>query len=187
MLYMTQLDSKQELRALYKKKRLRQNKQGSMDACNHLISFLANGQGQTVSLYVSMNGEVEVEYCVHTLQKNNWNVCLPRVKEKNKPLIFNTWDGAQPDEKDILNIPCASGCEVIPDVIVLPLVAFDDSGNRLGMGAGYYDRTLALHTDIQAIGIAYDCQKAAKIPCEPHDKPLDIIITETNILEIQTT
>lgn len=68
------------------------------------------------------------------------------------------------------------------DVIYTPLVAFDGQGNRMGMGGGYYDRTLAANPHITTIGIAHDCQQVAKLQVQPWDMPLQRIITPTQII-----
>ncbi|MEJ2021895.1 MAG: 5-formyltetrahydrofolate cyclo-ligase [Maritimibacter sp.] len=77
------------------------------------------------------------------------------------------------------------GVEVVPDVLIVPLVAFDRAGNRLGYGGGFYDRTLeklrAARPTI-AIGYAYGAQEADSLPLEPTDQPLDAIVTEAEVL-----
>lgn len=67
------------------------------------------------------------------------------------------------------------------DVIIIPLLAFDESGNRLGYGGGWYDRFLAEQPQALKIGLAYDVQRAPTLPVEPHDRSLDYVVTEANI------
>jgi len=74
----------------------------------------------------------------------------------------------------------------IPEIVIVPLVAFDDAGGRLGYGGGFYDRTLELlraNGPVLTIGFAYDAQQADQLPLEPTDQPLDMIITESRIIE----
>jgi len=74
---------------------------------------------------------------------------------------------------------------IIPDVLLVPLLAFDESGNRLGYGGGYYDRTIAslkeVNSDLIAIGIAFEGQKIAQVPVDDYDQKLDMIVTDQNI------
>jgi 5-formyltetrahydrofolate cyclo-ligase len=69
------------------------------------------------------------------------------------------------------------------DCIIVPLLAFDDSGHRLGFGGGWYDRFLAGQPDAFTVGLAYDMQAAASLPREPHDVALDLIVTETRLIK----
>jgi 5-formyltetrahydrofolate cyclo-ligase len=80
--------------------------------------------------------------------------------------------------------PAASAKERRPDLLIVPLLAFDNDGYRLGYGAGYYDRYLSEHRakrTIRAIGIAYAGQHVDKLPHEPHDEPLDAVVTEERV------
>ncbi len=71
---------------------------------------------------------------------------------------------------------------VTPDWLIVPLLAFDRSGARLGYGGGYYDRTLALLSGATAIGVAYAAQEIAQVPTGPHDVPLHAIATEQGLI-----
>lgn len=87
---------------------------------------------------------------------------------------------------DIPVPPPGVGSVVVPDVLLVPLVAFDDRGNRLGRGAGFYDRYLATNrtsagTRPTAIGVAFEGQRLAAIPAEPYDQVLDLVVTELGI------
>lgn len=82
----------------------------------------------------------------------------------------------QVDGSDLTFLP-----PITPTIILVPLIGFDARGNRLGQGGGYFDRYLARLTHKLTIGVAYDCQEVEEIPTEPHDIPLDYIITPTRI------
>ena len=78
----------------------------------------------------------------------------------------------------------ASAQPMTPEIVIVPLVAFDADGNRLGYGGGFYDRTLELlrsQQDTIAVGYAYDAQRATQLPLEPTDQPLDAMVTETGV------
>jgi 5-formyltetrahydrofolate cyclo-ligase len=104
-----------------------------------------------------------------------------------QPLIFRAWepgDKLVPGVWDI-PIPQESAEEVLPDVLLVPMLAFDRAGYRLGYGGGFYDRTLeklrALKK-VTAIGVAYQAQLVDQVPVGPHDAPLDYILTEHETL-----
>jgi len=112
-------------------------------------------------------------------------VCLP-VTQGFAPLTFRRW---RPDARMEIDgfgvaIP-ADADEMTPRTLVIPMLAFDNQGQRLGYGAGHYDRTLeqlrARHP-VRAIGFAYSAQNCAQVPTEPTDQPLDVIVTETGIM-----
>ena len=112
-------------------------------------------------------------------------VCLP-VTAGYAPLTFLPWRPGTPMTTDGFGVSTpAGGDPVLPRTLVLPLLAFDATGQRLGYGAGHYDRTLeklrALHP-VTAIGFAYSAQECAAVPTEPTDQPLNMIVTERGIL-----
>jgi 5-formyltetrahydrofolate cyclo-ligase len=114
-------------------------------------------------------------------------VCLPVVQEKNSPLKFYTWTPEtemEPGRYQIL-VPKEKINPVVPDILLIPLTAFDKSGHRLGKGGGYYDRTLqelrSLKT-VHAIGLAAEEQYLPSIPYSFHDQPLDVVVTEKRII-----
>ena len=83
----------------------------------------------------------------------------------------------------------ALGEEIVPEIVIVPLVAFDRQGGRLGYGGGFYDRTLEglrARGPVLAIGFAFGAQEAEGLPLEPTDQPLDMIVTEKDVLSIST-
>ena len=114
-------------------------------------------------------------------------VCMPVVVAAGQPLQFRPWTS------ECAMVPGAFGAaipqdptQVVPQVVVLPLVAFDRSGFRLGYGGGFYDRTLAQLQQtgpIIAIGFAYSAQELPQVPKEATDQPLDYMVTETGVIE----
>ncbi|MEM9707493.1 MAG: 5-formyltetrahydrofolate cyclo-ligase [Pseudomonadota bacterium] len=112
-------------------------------------------------------------------------VCLP-VTHGTGPLTFRAWEEGTPLARDDFGTEFpAAGPDSRPLTLVVPLLAFDRRGHRLGYGAGHYDRTLDIlraEGPITAIGFAYSAQKIARIPNEPTDQPLDLIVTEGEIL-----
>lgn len=114
------------------------------------------------------------------------SLCLPVVIGKAQPLIFRLWDGrALETGRYGTSHPPESAPEVIPHVMVVPLVGFDRFANRIGFGGGYYDRTLQLlreGTPVTTIGLAFSVQELPEIPAETYDQPLDMIVTDHEII-----
>lgn len=107
---------------------------------------------------------------------------------REKPLVFRQW---HPDMEMTpggfgIPVPPETMDEVTPDLLLVPFLAFDGEGYRLGYGGGYYDRTLAAlradNADLMAVGVAYGAQKTDKLPREATDQPLDLVVTENEII-----
>ena len=114
------------------------------------------------------------------------SVALPWFAHRGAAMEFRVWRNPHdPDliERGPLGIaqPAGDPPAAVPDVLFVPLVGFTAAGARLGMGAGHYDRWLAAHPGVTAIGLAWDCQEAAELPTEPHDHPLAAVITPTRL------
>lgn len=96
---------------------------------------------------------------------------------------FRLWDGLPPTNLDECGIPCAQGAQVVPDVVLVPCVGFSPQGWRLGYGGGYFDRFLAAHPEVTALGVSWDIgalPESVILP-QPHDQPLMAILTESNV------
>jgi 5-formyltetrahydrofolate cyclo-ligase len=103
------------------------------------------------------------------------------------PLIFRVWQPGDPLVEAKLKImePRPEAKEVLPDMLFVPLAAFNRRGHRLGYGAGFYDRSLAklrAIKPIMAIGVAFEVQELLDLPQEPHDEPLDCVLTERSLI-----
>ena len=77
--------------------------------------------------------------------------------------------------------PADSAADIVPDVLFVPLLAFDEAGRRLGQGGGYYDRWIADHREVLRIGLAWDTQRIDEVPSEPHDMALHLVVTPTRV------
>ncbi len=119
------------------------------------------------------------------LSSEGHTVALPAV-DGDAPLIFRRWSAGEPLVKGPMNImEPASGDIISPSVLLLPLLAFDARGYRLGYGGGHYDRTLEMlrrEGEVIAIGLAFDEQEVAQLPTGPHDQRLDWIVTPSRRL-----
>ena len=116
-----------------------------------------------------------------------WTLCLPRADSRDGRLSFHTGDGEMtPDAYGIL-APPVSAPALIPDLIIVPLLAFDRRGGRLGQGAGCYDRTIAAlraSGSPRVIGLAFAGQEVERVPMDDHDQRLDGILTDMGFIEV---
>jgi 5-formyltetrahydrofolate cyclo-ligase len=139
--------------------------------------------GGVVSGFFPFKSEITVLPLLAKLASEGWVTCLPVVTGEGEALKFRKWmpgEATKPGVWDI-PIPLDSAAKVVPDVLLVPMLAFDRRGFRLGYGGGYYDRTLsALRQlkDVVAIGIAYAGQEMTSVPRGDWDEPMDWIMTE---------
>jgi 5-formyltetrahydrofolate cyclo-ligase len=147
------------------------------------LPVLRNSQNQIVSVFHPYLSEISTLPLLAKLVGEGWTTALPIVVGKELPLIFRRWvpgDAMISGLWDI-QIPAETAPEVEPDVLLVPMLAFDHKGYRLGYGGGFYDRTLAklrAFKKITAIGVAYAGQEMDAVPHDTHDQPLDWIMTE---------
>ncbi|MGL4311380.1 MAG: 5-formyltetrahydrofolate cyclo-ligase [Paracoccaceae bacterium] len=152
---------------------------GQSDAARHLTEALAPFAGSVLSGYMPMRTEIDP---LSAMAAHRGLVCVPVITGKGQPLAFREWNplaemvpgefGAQ--------IP-ADGAWLVPQVLIVPLLAFDRRGYRLGYGGGFYDRTLEglrANGRVTAIGFAFSMQEVPEVPVEPVDQALDLIVTE---------
>jgi 5-formyltetrahydrofolate cyclo-ligase len=136
----------------------------------------------TVAGYWPIRDEADPRELMKTLSARGHALALPRIEAKGERLSFRLWREGDEliDNHHAIAEPRADAERVVPDAILMPLLAFDATGHRLGYGGGYYDRTLEA-LKACAIGIAYAGQEIAGIPREPHDHPLNMIVTERGV------
>ena len=113
-------------------------------------------------------------------------LALPKVVGRGQPLVLREWKFGDPLVAGVWGIrePAPTAPEVAPDVLLVPLAAFDRAGYRIGYGAGYYDMTLAAlraNKAIVAVGLGFSVQEVEKVPVEAHDQKLDFILTEAGL------
>jgi len=159
---------------------------GSPDFAARIARFadeLPLGNGAVVSFYWPMGDEADPRALAAALAARGARLALPIVARKKSPLHFRAWRNDDPLVVHPFGMhePAASAPLVVPDMLLVPLLAFDSRGHRLGYGGGFYDRTLASLAKKLAIGVAYAGQEVGRLPALPHDHPLDMVVTEKGL------
>ena len=135
-----------------------------------------------VGLYRATPGEAPTAALIDFVADSRRVVALPRLEDG--VMSYRRWAPGDPLERGVGGVeqPMASAELVEPALVFAPLLAFDARLNRLGRGAGHYDRWLATHPPARAIGLGWSVQEVDAVPTEPHDRPLDAVLTERAVL-----
>ncbi|MBM3549655.1 MAG: 5-formyltetrahydrofolate cyclo-ligase [Alphaproteobacteria bacterium] len=144
---------------------------------------IPNLASETIGFYMPFKGEVDLRGFLRELLASGAKAALPAVVQKAHPVEFRAWYPGVRMERGIWDIPIpAPGNPVLPTLLFVPLVGFDEAGYRLGHGGGYYDRTLAARSPRpRAIGVGYESTRLPTIHPQPHDIPMDAIATEAGM------
>mgnify|MGYP001492643342 CR=1 FL=1 len=174
-----------------RKKILKIRKQKSSKSLNinfeYLLKILKKKKdiGKVIGGYYPYNYEVEVIEILINLEKQNYQISLPKIK-KNSQMDFFCWSSQDPLQINKYGIPePASGKKIVPNILLVPLVAFDKNCNRIGYGGGYYDRYLQKiekKKKILSIGFAFSFQEINKVNRNKFDKKLDYILTNKSLI-----
>ena len=155
-----------------------------------LSSFLAGYRGVPLAGYMPIRTEIVPLPAMEEAAAHG-PVGVPVIEAEGRPLKFARWE---PDEEMIdgpFGAKVPAKLEFFdPEIVIVPLVAFDTAGGRLGYGGGFYDRTLEqlrARRATLAIGFAYDVQQVEALPLEPTDQPLDLMITNTRVLDLRAS
>jgi 5-formyltetrahydrofolate cyclo-ligase len=144
--------------------------------------------GFVVSGFSPLKSEINPLPLMRRLAAAGARLALPVVAGRGKPLIMRAYAFGQELNSGVWGIrePKDDAPEVDPDILIVPLAAFDRRGNRIGYGAGYYDMTinrLRALKPVTAIGIAYAAQEFAEVPVTPRDAQLDLVLTEKETID----
>lgn len=181
---------RQNLRRVRSKLNPSFQRSASNEVCKRIKRLKAFRYAKKIALYHAINGEINLD-SIWTSAPYQGKFCFFPVLKEDRSLDFLPATPATAKTDNQFGIPEPDVCqsEAIPtetlDIIFMPLVAFDKAGNRLGMGAGYYDRTLAEVKGPLLIGVAYEFQKLDTIKTHEFDVPLDVIITNKSIYDPQ--
>ncbi|MBX7146248.1 MAG: 5-formyltetrahydrofolate cyclo-ligase [Alphaproteobacteria bacterium] len=156
----------------------------------NFFSIFNLGTHLIIAGYMPILGEVDCIPLLQQLYKEKCKIVIPIVEEHNQSLRFCLWepDMVMDKGKFGINVPVHMSSFYDPDFLIVPMLAFDKNGYRLGYGKGFYDRTLASlkHIkNIQTVGLAFSCQYSEIIPHQGHDEPLNWIITDEKINKIK--
>ena len=155
---------------------------------NNFISFLKLNTGRAINLggYYPSNHEIDDLKILDLLEKKSFRISLPVIR-KNNHMDFFKWSKNDPLKINKFGIPePISSKKFYPDILLVPLVGYDNHLNRLGYGGGFYDRYIEKIEKIKKIvkiGLAFSYQKLKSVPINQYDKKLDFIITEKEILK----
>jgi 5-formyltetrahydrofolate cyclo-ligase len=146
--------------------------------------------GAVVSAFTPIGSEFDPNALMHTLAAAGARLVLPVVLGRGKPLVMRTWNFGEPLVASSFGIlePRPEAVAADPDILLVPLVAFDRSGHRIGYGAGYYDMTITLlraRKSVVAVGLAFAVQEIPNVPATPRDAPLDLVLTEREVIELR--
>jgi 5-formyltetrahydrofolate cyclo-ligase len=144
--------------------------------------------GAIVAGFSPLKGEIDSIPLMRSLAENGARLALPVVAGRGRPLVMRAWAFGEPLAAGVWGIrePLPKAPSVEPDILIVPLLAFDRQGHRLGYGAGYYDRTInALRSAkaITAVGIAFAMQEIDAVPTTPRDARLDLVLTEREVID----
>jgi 5-formyltetrahydrofolate cyclo-ligase len=144
--------------------------------------------GCIVSGYSPLKSEISPLPLMRRCADAGARLALPVVSERGKPLIMRAWSFGEALGSGVWGIrePTSGAPEVFPDILIVPLLAFDRRGHRIGYGAGYYDMTIARLRALKpiiAVGIAFAVQEIAEVPSTPRDAPLDLVLTEQGVVD----
>ena len=184
---MSLVEAKKEARKLAKARRAGAHERyaglGGGIFIQPFIQSLQPAPGSVIAGYVAKGDEADPSELIRILADHGCEIALPRVVAADQPLSFRKWAPGEPLAPGPYDILEPTGeTELLPDFVLVPMLAFSADGHRLGYGGGYYDRTLealrAQKPGIIAIGLAYAAQEVTNLPVEPEDQPLDWIVTE---------
>jgi 5-formyltetrahydrofolate cyclo-ligase len=152
---------------------------------------LAIASGTIVSGFMPMKTEISPLPLMKKLAGQGAHLALPVVAERGKPLTMRAWAWDAPLAAGVWGIrePMREAPEVEPDILLVPLLAFDRAGRRLGYGGGYYDLTIArlrARKAVVAVGLAFAAQEVAAVPTTPRDASLDLVLTERGVIDLRS-
>ncbi len=147
-------------------------------------------QGAIVAGFSPIRGEIDPFPLLESLAAKGVTLALPVSIAPGQPLLFRAWTPGEPLVRGAYGVfePSSDAEEVSPDIVLVPLAAFDREGHRIGYGAGYYDRTLPVLRKLKkitAIGIAFAVQEIERVPSSDHDARLDLVLTDREIIDLR--
>ncbi len=160
---------KQIIRTKQRTMRNQVSQRDRISACNNLIRnyLLCFGRihNKNIAVYKPLDGEININPIIDLMKQNNNAIYIPEITSDHSMLFRDT----------------NSNQIAVPDMFLVPLIAFDTQLNRLGFGGGYYDKFIHQYPGKIYVGTGYDFQCEKELPTESHDQPLDFVVTDMNI------
>ncbi len=156
-------------------------------ASQHALEYLQPlAEGIVIALYWPVQNEIDCRFLLSDLERRGMRIALPVVVTPHSPLEFRAFSTGDELERGVFNTrhPMPDAPKVTPDVMIVPALAFDREGHRIGYGGGFYDRTIALYDKARAIGFAFSGQIINYVPRTDHDRELEAIITDEGVIKI---
>ena len=142
-----------------------------------------------VLVYASKPGEVDTSGLIDRLLARGVRIVVPIIEQETRTLRLSFLQDPAVLQPSTFSVPEPVGCEIPADpaeidLVVVPMMAFDRQGFRLGYGAGYYDRFLSEYPRMKKIGVAFSCLELDRVPADDRDVPMDVIVTEEDVIDI---
>lgn len=152
-----------------------------------LWAVLSQLEPECLGVYWPIQGEFNPRNIACQAQAQ-WGtrLALPSAHREPVEMHFLPWDGQEPQARDGCGLPTGAGRPVVPDVVLVPCVGFSEQAVRLGYGGGYFDRYLAAHPGVTAVGVAWELGRlsVAQLVAAPHDQPLVAVVTESDTVSV---
>ena len=148
----------------------------------HVLAEAPPPSGAVVAGFWPLAGEIDIRPLLFALLDRRQRLVLPETPPRGQPLVFHEWRAGETLRPGRFGTMHAAGAALVPDFLLVPMLAFDRRGHRLGYGAGYYDRTLACLPGITTLGCAFAVQEMEAVPVGPHDARLDAVATERGVI-----
>lgn len=151
----------------------------------HLAAVLARLEPQCLGLYWAIRSEFNAAVALgDDVNCINMPWALPFTRREPREMHYRAWDRRPPQGLDECGIPASDGAPVVPDVVLVPCVGYTRAGYRLGYGGGYFDRYMAAHPHVTAVGVAWSGAEidAESFGVQPHDQPLMLVVTEQGVV-----
>ena len=164
---------------------------GAKALARHDLPFEISN-GSVLAGYWPIRSEIDPHPLMEKFAAAGARLALPVTVGRDQPLVFREWSPGDPLRRGPLGIsePMPEAPELSPDLLLVPLAAFDRSGHRIGYGAGHYDRTLEAlrrHKGVTTIGLAFAVQEIPKVPAMPHDVMLDYVLTDIRLFDCRSS
>jgi 5-formyltetrahydrofolate cyclo-ligase len=150
----------------------------------HVLREIERPAGCVVAGTWPLPGEIDLRPLLRVLHGEGHPIALPETTPRGQALIFRRWTPETRMLDGRFGTQHPDGPPIAPDLVLVPLLAFDRRGGRLGYGGGYYDRTLAGLPRARRVGFAFAAQEVEQVPMEPHDRVLEAIVTERGVLRV---